>query len=85
MRDIVNESNPTEYRYMTLLQKTYKAPAFLLHDSNLPIVRRAYLLKQWRDERTRYLYETCHDWDYQKDRQMYQLLKCVNKIKRLQS
>jgi hypothetical protein len=76
-----NTQSP-KYKYMILLQKVYKVPILLLHDRTISLLRRKFLLKKWRDERTAYLYENCRDYDYLQDKQITLLLACVNKIKR---
>lgn len=70
------------YKYMTSLQSIFKAPINLLRCKSLSLVRRKFLLKRWRDDRTRYLFENYSDLNYATDRQMEQLLRCVDKIKK---
>ncbi len=80
----LNDNKPQlTYKYMIALQRIYKAPTLLMHCKWLSFKRRMYLLKRWRDDRTRYLIENCNDMDYGKDRELEQILRCVRKMKAL--
>lgn len=72
-----------EYKHMKYLYKIYKVPALLLRDRTLPLFRREILLKRWKDERSRYLFENCHDHDYDHDKQIELITKCLDKIKKI--
>jgi hypothetical protein len=70
-----------KFMYMRCLQRTFNEPAGLLEASGVPLLRRKFLLKRWRDDRTLYLAENCRDYDYLQDIEMESLLWAVDEIK----
>lgn len=81
MKDMSSGRGAMPYKYMVLLQKIYRRPVLLLCDRTVPMTRRHFLLRQWRDDRTRYLLENGHDHDYMKDKEMEKILHCVQMTK----
>ena len=69
------------YMYMKMLEKVFDQPKQLLESFQIPYHRRTYLLKQWRNDRSRYLAENCRDMDYMQDAEMDGLLHALNALK----
>lgn len=74
---------PPEYPHMMLLRKIFKSPYALLCFSGLSERRKKYLLKRWRDDRTRYIFECLRDFDYMSDEELIDLLGSVKIAKAL--
>lgn len=70
-----------DYLYMTALERIFDEPMVLLQSFQIPYHRRRYLLKQWRNDRSRYLAENCRDMDYINDPEMDGLLHALNALK----
>jgi hypothetical protein len=79
------EQQISDYKYMMLLKHKYETPRMLLCCPLLPSLRKKYLLKRWRDDRTRYILENCRDYDYLSDQEMEELLAAVKIVKALLS
>ncbi len=71
----------TNYDYMHEMQRSFKMPLMLSYEESIPAEERIEMLRRWRDERTRFLFENCHDMDYVHDPQLLQLRKCIRDIK----
>jgi hypothetical protein len=67
----------TDYKHMLLLRKLFRNPHSLLFAKSIPISRRKYLLKRWRDDRTKFILEFMRDYDYLNDAEMVELLSVV--------
>lgn len=64
----LNEDNTHKFIYLHRLEKIYdNRPALLAKDINIPIKRKLFLLKRWRDERILFLYEFHRDSDFISD------------------
>lgn len=73
--------SPSSYRYMMKLRKFYPTPYALLCSSTLSLPAKKHLLKKWRDDRTKFIYENCRDYDYTYDDEMDEILKMVSAAK----
>ena len=70
------------YLYMMRLSRMFDGPLDLLQRRNIPYERRLFLLRRWRDERTRYLITNFGDMGYIQDEEMDQLNHALNALKR---
>lgn len=70
---------------MTKLRKFYPTPYALLCSSTLSLPAKKHLLKKWRDDRTKFIYENCRDYDYTFDDEMDEVLKMVKAAKAIAS
>ena len=70
------------YLYMTRLGRMFGGPLDLLQRRNIPYERRLFLLRRWRDERTRYLISNFGDMGYIQDEEMDLLNHALNALKR---
>ena len=60
--------NSPKYLYIHKLGQLFNnRPIELVTSHSIPLTRKLFLLKRWRDERITYLYETCRDHDYDSD------------------
>ena len=76
--------NTPKYIYLHKLERLFdNRPIALANHSSIPLRRRLFLLKRWRDERIAYLYESFRDLDYVTDRILKKLLLHINRMKRL--
>ena len=74
-------ANQGQFMHMNTLHRVFVHPYYLLKNSNIPVSRREYLLKRWRDERTQFLLENCRDMDYLQDEEMERLLQAVQDLR----
>ncbi len=57
-------------------------PYSLLFNYSLSYEEKIALLKEWRDERTRFLMECCRDMDYLNDGTMQSILQALHAIRK---
>lgn len=57
-------------------------PTSLLFNYSVPYEEKIALLKEWRDERTRFLHECCRDMDYINDLTMESILQALHTIRK---
>lgn len=69
------------YQYIKHLERAYGMPVTLMQDESLSAAERLALLRHWRDERTRMVFETGHDMDYGSDPVLRELRLCIWEIK----
>lgn len=74
-------SFPTEYKFMNALKKIFQAPHDLLYSNSISFSRKRKLLKKWRDERTKFVYENYRDHDYMMDKEMANLVRAADLAK----
>ena len=70
------------YMYMIKLERIFGSPLELLQRRDIPYERRRYLLRQWRNERQRYINENFRDLDYTQDAELERLMFALNALKR---
>ena len=69
------------YQYTKHLESHFGMPVTLLQDETLSAEERLSLLRHWRDERTRMLFEMTHDMDYSSDPVLRELTLCIRELK----
>lgn len=73
---------PPSYPYMMKLERIFSNPMALLQRRDIPYERRRFLLRQWRNERMRFLNDTCRDMDYSQDAELETLRHALDALKR---
>lgn len=69
------------YQYTKQLEQAFGMPVTLMQDEMLTPEERLTLLRNWRDERTRMLFETSHDMDYGNDTTLREIALCIRELK----
>lgn len=81
-----NKDRTPKYIYLHRLEKIYdNRPAFLAVDLSIPVKRKLFLLKRWRDERILFLYESCRESDFLKDALLEKLNLLIKTFKKGQT
>ncbi|MDY0029064.1 MAG: hypothetical protein RBR86_03880 [Pseudobdellovibrionaceae bacterium] len=79
-----DENNTPRYIYLHRLENMFgNRPVLLAADKNIPLVRRLFLLKRWRDERMVYLMEIGHEGDFMRDITMQKINLHISRLRRL--
>ncbi len=79
-----DEHNTPRYIYLHRLEKMFEnRPVLLAADKTIPLVRRLFLLKRWRDERMVYLMEIGHEGDFMRDVTMQKINLHISRLRRL--
>ncbi len=77
-----NSDNSHRYIYLHRLENLFNnRPIELAADVTIPLRRRLFLLKRWRDERIVYLMETFSDADYIHDATLHKLNFLFGKLR----
>lgn len=75
-------SHSHSYFYMIKLERIFITPLNLLHRRDIPYERRRFLLRQWRNERARFVSENFRDWDYTQDEELENIRYALDALKR---
>lgn len=73
----------SDFNYMLCLRRIFFSPRKLLYFPSLSSARKRDLLRKWRDERMRYLFENCRDHDFLADKEIEDLQNTVTLVKAL--
>lgn len=75
----------SDFTYMISLKRIFFSPRNLLYFPSLPSARKRDLLRRWRDERMRYLFENARDYDFMIDQEIEDLQNTVKLAKAIMS